>query len=446
MIRTALLSALLLPAALAHAQVIALNTNSPVANGFHGGSVASVPDCNGDGIADIIVGARLEDEAAVFMVGRAYLYSGLNGALLQDFISPHLETDGNFGDRVAGVPDVDGDGRGDVLISAPEEDPGGAATPNDAGRVYLFSGNTGQLLREFRSPVQQIDGEFGSALAGLPDINNDGRGDIAIGAENETAGADPAGCGRVYIYSGATGQYLRALRPPSPQAGGQFGCSLAVVPDTNGDGRADLLVGARRENAWIGTARAGRAHLYAGGTWQRLREFNSPGRDIDGRFGNSVAGVGDIDNDGRGDVIIGAPNENPATSPQDVGRAYVFSGASGALRFKLLPPAPEAFAEFGRSVGGVPDTTGDGKPDFLVGAWNHQFAGHPVNCGYVHVYSGANGLRALTLTSPVRATNGAFGIAVAGVPDVNGNGRGEIVVGATGEGGGPSGKAYLFRR
>jgi hypothetical protein len=442
----AFLVALLASATLASAQLSILNSSHPVPFGFFGRSIASVPDCDGDGIADVVVGARFEDTDTVFMAGRAYVYSGRTGALLHKLRSPNAETEGNFGETVAGVPDVDGDGRGDVLIGAPDEDPGGASTPDDAGRVYLFSGRTGLLLRQFRSPVQQADGEFGSAVAGLPDFDGDGRGDIAIGAEDETAGADPARCGRVYLYSGRTGGFVRSLRPPSPQLGGQFGASLAVVPDTNGDGKFELLVGARGENAWHGTTRAGRAHLYASGTWHRLREFNSPGRELDGRFGYAVGGVMDLDGDGRGEVVIGAPREDPGTSPEDIGRTYVFSGRTGRLLFNLLPPAPEPFAEFGSSVAGLWDVTGDGRPDIAVGAWNHQFPGHPNNCGYVHVYSGANGQRVLTLAAPLRTVNGGFGVAVAGSPDTNGNGLGEILIGASGEGIGPSGRAYIWRR
>jgi hypothetical protein len=434
---------MLAPASIALGQLSVLNTNSPTPFGFFGGSIASVPDCNGDGIADVLVGAPNEGELFASS-GKAYLYSGANGVLLQDFVSPHEEADGNFGESVAGVPDVNGDGRGDLLIGAPDEDPGGVATPDDAGRAYIFSGLSGDLLVELRSPVQQTDGEFGGAVAGLADINGDGRGDVAVGGQDETAGADPARCGRVYIYSGASGQFLRSIRPPTPEQGGQFGCAVAAVPDANGDGTNDLVVGARGESS-LGVAAAGRAHLYAGGTWGRLRTYNSPGRETGGRFGHWVDGVASIDGDGRGDVVVGAPREDPGLSPSDVGRAYVYSGSTGVLRFKLLPPTNDAFAEFGIGVAGLQDATGDGVPDLAVGAWNHQFNGHPNNCGYVHVYSGANGLRAFTMASPSRVTNGSFGISVAGSPDVNGNGRGEILVGATGEAGG-AGRAFIWRR
>ena len=81
--------------------------------------------------------------------------------------SPTAEANGGFGDNVAGVPDANGDGRGDLLVGAPSEN--GGAT--DAGRAYLFSGATGALLRTLTSPNAEVSGAFGEAVAGVPDAD-----------------------------------------------------------------------------------------------------------------------------------------------------------------------------------------------------------------------------------------------------------------------------------
>src|SRR5690606_16999294 len=108
----------------------------------------------------------------------AYVYSGATGALLYALASPHAGYQSWFGFAVAGVPDLDGDGRGDLLISAPAES---HAAQND-GRAYVFSGATGDLLHTLTSPNPFSGGNFGGAVAGLDDLDGDGRGDLLVGA------------------------------------------------------------------------------------------------------------------------------------------------------------------------------------------------------------------------------------------------------------------------
>jgi hypothetical protein len=92
--------------------------------------------------------------------------------------SPNPENIGEFGGSVSGVPDADGDGCSDLLVGAGEE--GGGA--EDAGRAYLYSGATGALLRTLQSPNVEINGQFGVSVSGVPDANGDGRGDLLVGA------------------------------------------------------------------------------------------------------------------------------------------------------------------------------------------------------------------------------------------------------------------------
>ncbi|MFM9995669.1 MAG: FG-GAP-like repeat-containing protein [Phycisphaerales bacterium] len=420
---------------------VALNSGNAKADGQFGRAIAGLTDVTGDGRGEIIVGARREGPGTSRM-GRAYIFNGATGAIYRVLTSPHPESDGQFGASVAGIADVNGDGCGDVIVGAPDEDPGNA--PEDAGRAYIISGRTGAVLSILAAPSQEFEGEFGDAVAGVPDVNGDGRPDVAVGARSMDPGTATENSGRVYLYSGATGAYLRALYTPTATLNGNFGDSLAGVADLNGDGRGDVIVGAPSESWQV--ANSGLVHLYSGATGVRIRSIPSPRREIGGRFGESVAAVPDVNQDGRADIVVGAPHEDPGSSPQDAGRAYVFSGVTGALLWILYPPAADSADDFGDAVAGLPDLNGDGRGDIAVGAHDADPGTAPSNSGRVHVYSGATGKRLFTLVSPHQADDGRFGSAVAAVPDTNGNGFGDIAVGAEGEGGSPaeSGRAYLF--
>ena len=209
------------------------------------------------------------------------------------------------------------------------------------------------------SPSPRDSGDFGYSVAMIPDINGDGREDIIVGAPKERS--DRAG--RAYVFSGATGQVLRQLDSPSPQADGRFGYAVAAVPDANGDGIPDIVVGAPRE-----FSRQGRVYLFSGATGALLRGVQSPGLENNGRFGEAVAGLTDFNGDGRGDFIVGAPHEDPANSPEDAGRAYIYSGATGQFLNKVLPPRPALNEYFGAAVAGMFDNNGTGRPEVVVGA------------------------------------------------------------------------------
>jgi hypothetical protein len=437
--RSSLLLLLLLPAVL-HAQVPprVLTSAHPEALGQFGAAVSGVPDADGDGLGDLVVGAHNEDELAMANAGRVYLFSGATGELLAALISPNKEVDGHFGRAVAGVPDADGDGRGDFAVGAYNEDTDlDPDNFDNQGRAYLFSGATGTLLHVLTSPKEEPGGGFGWAVAGVPDADGDGRGDVLVSTPFEDGRAS-ADVGRAYLFSGATGELLRVLISPNPEAMGQFGYAASGVPDADGDGRGDLLVGANKEG---GALNAGRAHLFSGATGALLQTVATPhnqGRE----FGFSVAGVPDASGDGRGDLLIGSGEF--VGGRQFAGRAYVFSGGTGALLHTLTSPDPETYGQFGLAVSGVADADGDGRGDLLIGAYGED--GGLAFIGRAYLFSGATGARLRTLTTPNPEANGVFGYAVSGVPDADGDGRGDLLVGAYGEDGETpdDGRAYFF--
>jgi hypothetical protein len=341
---------------------------------------------DGDGRGDVIIGAYLEDVGSFHFAGRAYLFSGASGALIRTLTSPNPQSPGDFGFSVSGVPDADGDGVEDIAVGADYE---ASATHVNAGHVYLFSGANGALLRTLSSSHERAAGLFGYDVSGIPDVDGDGRGDLIVSAYGEVNG-------RVYGISGATGAVLYSF--VSPNAGtldGRFANDVVGMPDIDGDGRGDILIGSSAEERFTG-----RAYLYSGATASLLYELQSPNSQPGGEFGASVSAVMDVDGDGRTDLLIGATRENPGDSPEDAGRAYVFSGATGTLLETLISPNEEEFGTFG-AVAGVDDIDGDGRGDFLIGAAGESPGSSPSNAGRAYLFSSSNGITLSVDAEPV---------------------------------------------
>ena len=347
--------------------------------------------------------------------------------------SPNAEEGGNFGIAVSGVSDVDGDGRGDVVVGAWKESGPADAPMTRAGRVYVFSGATGTLHRTLVSLNPELGGSFGISVAGVPDTDGDGRGDVIVGAWVEDL--DVVDAGRAYLFSGATGGLLHTLVSPNPITGGRFGTDVASVPDIDGDGRGDVVVGGNDLEG---------AHTFSGATGALIHSYPSPSGGENWGFGEHIAGIPDVDGDGRGDIIVGAHQE----TDNNVGRAYVFSGSTGNLLHTFLSPDVELEGRFGDSVSGLSDIDGDGRGDVIVGSLEDAGA---VNAGRVYVFSGATGDLLHTFVSPNAQDEGGFGGAgvpvLAGVPDADGDGRADILIGAPYEDeeqAPDAGRAYLF--
>jgi hypothetical protein len=436
--RHAVLSALLLTALAGAAaaqtpQILRLRPLLPVHVSSHGAAIAVIPDLNGDGKPDIAVTSLFESEH----IGRVYIYSGATGQTIRQLVSPNQELDNYYGTSIAAVPDANGDGIADIVVGAPADSPGNS--PSQCGRAYLYSGATGQFILRFLPPSPQLLGEFGYAVAGLADLTGDGRGDVAIGAPDEALFPGGEDVGRVHLYSGATGARVRTIVSPTPRSSGDFGYALATIADLDGDGRQDLIVGAPKERA----DRSGQVHIISAATGQRLRTLSSPNPQNDGRFGAAVAAMPDANGDGIPDVVVGAPREFNRS-----GRVYVFSGATGVLLRQVQSPGIETDGRFGEAVAGLPDFNADGRGDFVVGA-PHEDPGFSLeDNGRAYIYSGATGQFLLRLIPPSGVTAEYFGFALAAMPDINGTGRPEIVVGAPGDDSptyGHAGVAYIYR-
>src|SRR5262245_17774965 len=242
-----------------------------------GDSVAGAGDVDGDGVPDLIVGVSMANGPP----GRAIIISGSTGLPLHVLTGPYsLPTCcPGFGAVVAGIGDVDGDGKGDVAVGAPTANWGSS---NPGGNVHIFSGASG-------APLYTISGTggggppaivyLGRSIAGVGDISGDGLADFLVGAS-----------GLAIVCSGATGIVLQTLYGSSitcwPYAGNDgFGNSVAGPGDVNGDGVPDIAVAA----SWacvsaVGTA--GQVRVFSGANWGPLYTLN--GSSLDEGFGRSL--------------------------------------------------------------------------------------------------------------------------------------------------------------
>ena len=393
--------------------------SAKVLTGDHAGdklgvSMSAVPDISGDGRPEFLVGVFRADRpgnpTSIVDAGAAHLYDGATFRRLRTF---HGEKeDARLGYAVAGVPDVDGDGKGDLLLGSPRY----YGVGSWSGRVYVYSGASGQLIRTLDGGASTA--QFGYAVAGLEDLNGDGRGEILVGAwgRNGTAGAD---AGRAYLYSGKDGKRLKEWEGEGKD--NFFGISVAGVPDADGDGKMDILIGAYGYGTTVNEDR-GRVYLYSGASGSLIRTHT--GERPGDRFGWGVAGVPDTDGDGRGDLIVGARDYDPP-SLNNAGRVYLISGKDGKQLNTF--DAVKSMDNLGRNVAGVPDLDDDGRGDLLLPA--HRGDGKAgVDTGIVYVRSGATGKLLFTFEGDVQ--NGFLGWGVGSMGDVNGDGRGDLIIGS----------------
>ncbi len=443
----ALLVTMLAAASTAQVMYTLVSPNEEAA-GFFGHSISGAGDINGDGYDDVVVGAYGEGPGiSPDNAGRAYVFDGWTGNLLHTLVSPNEEYDGGFGYSVSGAGDVNGDGYHDVVVGAWMEDPG--SSPDNAGRAYVFDGQTGDPLYTLVSPNEEPYSHFfGNSVSGAGDVNGDGYDDVVIGAFWGSPGSGPSRAGRAYVFDGQTGDPLYTLVSPNEEYNAWFGYSVSGAGDVNGDGYDDVVVGANREDPGSSPDNAGRAYVFDGQTGNLLYTLVSPNEEIRGGFGGSVSGAGDADGDGYDDVVVGANCEDPASSPSEAGRAYIFDGQTGNLRYTLVSPNEEYEGYFGRSVSGAGDINGDGYDDVVVGAVYESPGSSPYQAGRAYVFDGQTGDPLYTLVSPNDGSVGSFGCSVSGAGDMNGDGYDDVAVGARTEDPGSSpcfaGRAYVF--
>jgi hypothetical protein len=423
-------------------------------NDSFGWCVAPAGDVNGDGIADIAIGAPTYDAVAGF-AGRAYLFYGpITSGTLEAADADATITAQTFGDNlgvsVASAGDTNNDGKDDLIIGARSND----ASGTQAGRAYLFLGPvTGARTANQADAI--VSGiafeELGWSVAGAGDLDDDGFDDVILGA-HQFGDTETFSRGRAYMFRGPlSGQ--RASSSADAIITGEFtndmlGSSVARAGDVNDDGIDDVILGA--PHGPVGFVDPGRAYIFLGPI---SGEMSAAAADVilrgetdNDNFGTSVAGAGDVNGDGIDDVIVGA-DQLFSNGP---GRAQLYSGP---LDPNLGPIAPTAVligetAEdvFGHSVAGAGDVNGDGFDDIIVGAWDNGAGG--TRAGRAYLFFGPLEGVVSAADADVIITGGLpgdrVGFSVASAGDLDANGRADLFVGAPQFADADAGKAYIF--
>jgi hypothetical protein len=325
--------------------------------------------------------------------GKVYVYSTRTGQLLWSRAGQPGE---RLGIGVEAAGDVNRDGVPDIIAGAP----GGEV-------AYLYSGKDGTTLRVLAAPVKG-GGFGGGAVTDLGDVNDDGYDDVAVGApQDDAAGTD---AGRAYVFSGQDGSILLTLTGDS--AGGRFGSTLGGA--TLG-GTSWIVVGA----PGAGPRKTGRTYVYRGLTPAPafLIESDSTGAALGAMF---VSVIGDVNHDGTADIYA-SDYPNSARGPS-TGRIYVHSGRDGRALFTLTGEG--SGNGFGIGPADAGDVNGDGYDDLAVGAW--QFAGSAPSGGKIYVVSGRDGSSLRTITGNVPGET--LGFDSTGLGDVNGDGVPDLLV------------------
>jgi len=418
-----------------------------------GASVSSAGDVNGDGYGDVIVGAHLYDAGEVDE-GAAFLFLGsATGIGDGDPTTAHaqLESDqlsAGFGVSVSSAGDVNGDGYGDVIVGSDLYD---AGLP-DEGAAFVFLGSAAGIADSDPSTAHaqlesdQLSAGFGASVSSAGEVNGDGYGDVIVGAHLFDAGQADEGAAFLFLGSAtgiADGDPTTAdARMESNQGSANLGHSVATAGDVNGDGYSDVIVGARGYDA--GEADEGAAFVYLGGATGLAdgdpgtadAQLDSDQADVS--FGRSVASAGDVNGDGYSDVIVGARRYDAGEAYE--GAAFVFLGSAtgigdgnpGIAHAQL--ESDQAGANFGVSVSSAGDVNGDGYGDVIVGASRYTAGEADEGAAFVFLGSAAGIASGDPSTAHAQLesdqANASFGVSVSSAGDVNGDGHGDVIVGA----------------
>jgi VCBS repeat-containing protein len=431
-----------------------------VTGGDEAGYMVSAGDLNGDGYDDLIVGAPLANHNSISggvntnLSGSTYVVFGHGGGWSSTVTLSSL--DGATGFRhdghavgeesgwwVSTAGDVNGDGIADLIVGAPWD---------SAGSAYVVFGHLGGWSATFDLGLLngtngfRLDGAAGDqtgwAVSSAGDVNGDGFEDIFVGSRYANAS--------YVVFGQATGwspsidlttlNGVNGFRLSGHYSGDQSGYSVSSAGDVNGDGYDDLIVGSPL------AAQAGVSHLVFGkaGGWSADQDIASVGIRLEGYHSNdksgfAVAAAGDVNGDGFADVIVGAPYA--LAGGANSGAAFVVFGHAGpwsSLNLSALTGVAGFRIEgdnagdiTGWAVAGAGDVNGDGFDDVIVGSRSANAS--YVIFGHAGTFNWNIDLGTLDGINGFRLDGGAgdvAGYSVSSAGDVNGDGFGDLIIGA----------------
>ena len=393
----------------------------------------------------------------------------------------------HFGDSVANIGDLDGDGINDLAVGAKRDD---AGPGTDAGAVYILFMNVDGSVKsntkidhtttngEILGPTLRNDDRFGDSVANIGDLNGDGINDLAVGASYDDTKSDDSfggknwNAGAVHILflnrDGTLAKDTEVINDfttngPALATGDAFGIGVANIGDLDGNGYDDLAVGAMKDNG--GGSDRGAVHILFmdenGGLAKATEKIeddnitpNGPALANDYWFGGSVANIGDFDGNGVNDLAVGA-NLSPGGGSVATGAVYILfmdeDPGNGLAKATVMiddtttnGPTLSDDDRFGGSVANIGDLDDDGINDLAVGARGDDEGGSHV--GAVHIFfMSADGsvdstveINSSTDNGPTLSAGDAFGTSLANIGDLNGDGINDLAVGASLDNGGGS--------
>jgi hypothetical protein len=390
------------------------NTSGEAGANF-GEDIAAIGDVNGDGYMDV-AGSAFQDGGSNKGVSRVFYgtSSGLPG-------SPSWSETGTqasewFG-RYASGGDLNGDGFSDLVLLAPRYTDGETVE----GRISVFWGSGSGLGSTPWTEESDVSLAQPSGVSAGCDHNGDGYADFLY----YTADAESPKTGNVWVFHGRESTPWSGITLTGEEENVQWGRSAACVADLNGNGVDDIVVSARYTDNETGSI-----HVFEGiGDLPLAVGSGTIAAPVDGTdFGLAVAWAGDVDGDGYDDALIGAPGVDDGHT--DEGAAYLYLGSSdGPVATPSWTVQGEANdVALGSAVASAGDIDGDGYPEVLIGA-----PGAISGTGEVRVYRGGeSGLSDTPDWSTTGEANGwEFGDAL-GRGDFNADGFSDVVIGARG--------------
>lgn len=387
-------------------------------------------DVNGDGFSDLLV-TEVRYSGAFEHCGRAAVYYG-SGDLPHESAGWAIDSNqagAYFGFSVANAGDVNGDGFDDMLLGAPGYDNG----QSNEGAAFLFLGHGAgpSILPDWWAESNQASAEFGRSVAGAGDVNGDGYDDVLVGAPSYDGTLSNEGA--AFLWYGTPGGAPNGTPANAAWscAGGvaNAGCgySVACAGDTDANGYADVIIG--MPGFTNGQSMEGKAALYRGSATglSTTSSWSYESNQVNALAGFDVTGVGDMNADGYCDAAISAPYRDGTYT--DEGITWIFHGYSGGLRATpgWQTPGYDEGAHLGWSIAGAGDVNGDGCGDVVMGAPDATW-GLPEIPGIIIIYGAATGTYSL---HTILGSGGQYGYSVASAGDFDGDGYSDIVVGTT---------------
>lgn len=322
----------------------------PVADFFLGAAVGALGDVNEDGVPDVVVGAPLADTGGTD-TGYVEVLSGSDGALLYAIAgtTPNLR----FGNRVAGISDLNMDGTPDIIVGIGQ----GGYVGTNRGALYALSGTDGSVL--WRRDGEADGVSLGSAaVVATVDLNSDGVPDILTAQPDSNFTAAMAGS--VYARSGTDGSVIWRTDGPAGGFTQQFGSAVALIDDRDADGVPEIIVG--QMGGDTGGTDAGAVFILDGRTGSILTSYvGKPGTE----WGKVLSAAGDLDGDGYRDIAIGNAAFN-IDGGQAEGVIWIISSQDGRLLGEFIGAAPDW--GLGQSLAPVGDGDADDIDDLVTGS------------------------------------------------------------------------------